>query len=82
MPGNYLVPLFVEHCFLFFKVFSLAIILISLLSYSGHTERNLYVGLGMEEMMFNAHQQELPPMDFPLVNYEELLRALHPGACT
>lgn len=27
----------------------------------------------MEEMMFNAHEKELPPMDFPLVNYEELL---------
>lgn len=28
----------------------------------------------MEEMMFNSHERELPPMHFSSVNYEELLQ--------
>lgn len=62
-----------DGCFFSFKVFSLAIVLISLLSYARLVQGNLWAGSGMEEMMFNAHERELPPMDFRAVNCEEFL---------
>lgn len=55
------------------KVFSLTIIPTSLLLCVGPIQGDLWAGLGSEEMLFDAREGELPPMDLPPVNYEEFL---------
>lgn len=74
MLGNSTARLFVGHYFFFFfKIFSLEIILTLLSQYAGHVEGNLWAEPSLEEMMFNAHEQELTPMELPPINYEEFL---------
>lgn len=67
IPGNFvilLVSFSFKICFL--------ITLISLFSCAGPIQGNFWAKSGLEEMIY-THEQGLPPMDFPLVNYEELL---------
>lgn len=72
-PVILLAHLFARHYFLFFQSIFVSHYTDFIIAPCRAVHGNHWAGSALEEMILNAHERELPPMDLPPINYKEFL---------